>query len=303
LAAAPRASRQVPGYFRKQLGRFEITALFDGAVQSRPQLLHGVSPQNVENLLEAAGFDPKSGHYQTSINAFCINTGDNLILVDAGVGTAFGDKGGRLAANLGAAGYRPEQIDTVLLTHLHSDHAFGLVDAAGRPLFPQATVRVHQAEAAYWLAPGAEERVYAPQRRGVPTLRAALAPYQAKGKFAAFASGEVPIPGLEAVLLAGHTPGHCGYRLGAGADGILFWGDTIHCQAVQFPRPEVSIDYDVDQAAAVATRTPLMAALAADRTWVAGAHLPFPGIGRLWPHGHGYAWIPALYEDLPTPSA
>jgi len=295
----PKISRQAPGFFRMLLGDVEITAVYDGGVSLSPQLLHGASPQEVNALLEEACIDPKTG-FPASINAFLVNTGQNLILIDTGAGTYFGNKAGLLAENLRAAGYAPEQIDTVLLTHLHSDHALGLVDGAGKPLFTNATVRVHEAEVAYWLRADAEQRVTEGQRKVMPMLRAAVAPYQAAGTFKSFATGERPVPGLEAELIPGHTPGHCGYGIRSGESSLLFWGDVTHCLPVQFPRPAVTIDFDADQGQAFPAREQVMAQAAREKRWVAGAHLPFPGIGHVRARDAGYAWLPAMYAALPA---
>ncbi|EFL50778.1 conserved hypothetical protein [Solidesulfovibrio fructosivorans JJ]] len=289
-----KVSRQVPGYFRLPVGDIEVTALYDGGVTIPAKILHGATPQEIDVLLRDACIDPEQG-LPTAINAFLVNTGNHLLLVDTGAGTAFGDKGGLLPGNIRAAGYDPREIGVVLLTHLHSDHALGLTDGAGRAVFPQARVRAAAAEAAYWLGPDAEQRIPEAQRKMLPAIKAALAPYQEAGRFSTFAPGETPAQGVEAVALAGHTPGHTGYRLASKGQGILFWGDIVHGMAVQFPRPEVSIDFDIDQPAAVATRTALMKSLAKGNEWVAGAHLPFPGLGHLRQAGAGYAWCPALY--------
>lgn len=299
-AAVPKVSRQAPGYFRMMIGDIEVTTLYDGGLRSDPKHLHGASAQELATLLATACYTGEDGRYPTSINVFLINSGNNLLLVDTGVGAYFGERGGRLSASLRDAGYQPEQIDTILLTHLHSDHALGLVDAAGKPLFPRAQVRVSAAEVDYWLRDGAETRVNVGQREVLPSLRAALAPYRATGKLVPFAVGEAPAPGVEAVPLIGHTPGHSGYRLRSKDESILFWGDTVHCLPVQFPRPAVSIDYDVDQPAAVATREALFSRLAPQNGWVAGAHLPFPGIGHIKSAGSGYVWWPAIYTAPPT---
>lgn len=298
-AAVPKVSRQSPGYFRMLLGDIEITAVYDGGVSLSPGILHDGTPDEVSALLEHACIEPESG-FPAAINAFLVNTGSNLILVDTGVGTYFGNKAGLLATNLRASGYDPEQIDTVLLTHLHSDHALGLVDGVGKPLFTKAKVLVHEAEVPYWLDNAAENRVTEGQRKVLPALRAAVTPYQAAGTFTTFATGATPVPGVETVLLAGHSPGHCGYRIRSGGKSLLFWGDVVHCLAVQFPKPGVSIDFDVDQPAAVIARKTLMAEVASEKCQVAGAHLPFPGIGHIRAAGSGYVWWPATYAALPA---
>lgn len=294
-APAAQVSRQAPGYFRLMVGDVEVTALYDGGLRLPPSLLHGQSPEVLGGLLADAGIDPRLGA-PIAINAFLFDLGQGPVLVDTGVGVHFGDKAGLLPANLRAAGYDPASIGTVLLTHMHSDHSLGLTDASGASVFPKARLRVHRAEAAFWLDPGAESRIANEgQRRFLAAIQASVAPYRSAGRFTPFAAGEAPATGVEAVPLPGHTPGHCAYRVRSKDAAILFWGDVVHVLAVQFPRPGVVIDFDVAQSEAAAARGPLMAGLAKDKEWVAGAHLPFPGIGRLQAVGEGYAWWPAIY--------
>ncbi|WP_428560036.1 MAG: MBL fold metallo-hydrolase [Solidesulfovibrio sp. DCME] len=288
------AGRQAPGYFRLRLGDGAVTAIYDGGVYIPPKILHGASTLVIDAALQDSFIDPATGA-PTAINAFVAEAGGKAVLIDTGVGTYFGDKAGLLPANLAAAGYEPGRIEAVLLTHLHSDHALGLVDGAGKAVFPKATVYAHEADVAYWLAPGAESRVTEGQRKVLPALRAAVAPYQASGAFVAFADGAQPA-GLEAQRLPGHTPGHTGYWLGSGEGRLLAWGDVAHVMAVQLPHPEVTIDFDADQPKAAADRLALLARLAREQCYVAGAHLPFPGIGRIRAAGAGYVWVPALYQ-------
>jgi len=298
LADAPaKRQAQAPGYFRLRLGDVEITAVYDGAVTLRPEILHGASPKEVTSLLEDECIAPKAG-IPITINAFLINTGRNLVLADTGAGSYFGDKAGLVPENIRAAGYTPEEIDTVLLTHLHSDHALGLTDATGRPIFPGAVVRVRDADAAYWQSDDLFAKADGEKKRFLTALRAAVAPYAASGKLLPFAAGETPVAGVEAVALPGHTPGHTGFRVRSGGQSLLAFGDTVHNAAVQFPRPAVSIDFDENQPVAVSTRKLLMAQVAKESCYIAGPHLAFPGIGHIRPRPRGYAWVPVLYGAL-----
>jgi glyoxylase-like metal-dependent hydrolase (beta-lactamase superfamily II) len=298
LAEPPAAKMtQVPGYFRMALGDFEVTALYDGGVQLPVAILKGASQKDISRALERAFVDPQTG-IPTAVNTFLVNTGRNLVLVDTGAGAYFGAKAGHLAENIRAAGYDPAQVDTVLVTHLHSDHVLGLTDKDGKPVFPGAMVRVADIEAAYWLSPETEAKAPAERKKIFPALRAALAPYQASGKFKTFAQGEALLPGVDIKPLYGHTPGHCGFVFASGGQSLLFWGDVIHSHAVQFVRPQVTIEFDTDQKAAMATRKRVLAEAAKEGFWVAGAHLPFPGIGHVLAEGKGYAWLPVEYGPV-----
>src|SRR5687768_4594738 len=150
--AAPPAQQktQVPGYYRMALGAFEVTALYDGYIDLDPKILTNISAEDTQTLL-ARMFLSSTPGVQTAVNGYLIHTGSRLVLVDTGAGTAFGPTLGVITANIRAAGYDPAQIDTVLLTHLHPDHANGLLTPDGKPAFPNAEVRVAKADADFWL--------------------------------------------------------------------------------------------------------------------------------------------------------
>lgn len=137
---------QVPGYYRMALGDDVVTALYDGYIDLPAKTLLGLSAQSIQGLLARMFVSSTSG-MQTAVNGYLIDTGSQRILVDTGSGTCFGPTMGGLAGNLRAAGYQPERIDAVLLTHLHPDHACGLLTPQGQPAYPNAQVYVAAPEA------------------------------------------------------------------------------------------------------------------------------------------------------------
>ena len=294
FAAAPKHPEQAPGFFRLKLGDVEVTALYDGAGLVKPAMLHGAAPEQLDALLLDAGLDPKVGE-PIAINAFLLNTGASLILVDAGGGTALGPRAGQLPANLRAAGYEPGQVDVVLLTHMHGDHALGLLGPDNKPLYPNAVIRPAVAEAAYWLADATLAAAPEARKASIQGLRKMAEAYTALGKWKPFGPDEAPAEGVTAEKLPGHTPGQTGFWVRSQGQSLFFFGDTIHSSAVQFARPEVTIDYDSDQAGAKAARLALLSRLAKESCWVAGTHLQFPGIGRMKAQGKGYVWLPVRY--------
>lgn len=299
-AAPPAQQRsQAPGFYRMALGDLEITALYDGFIDLDPKILSGASAEDVQGLL-ARMFLAATPGVQTAVNAFLVHTGSNLVLVDAGTAKAFGPTLGFIADNIRAAGYDPAQVDTVLLTHLHPDHANGLVTADGGMAFPNAELRVAKADADFWLSEEVAAKAPADAQPFFAMARAAAAPYAAAGKLKPFQWGEALLPGVVSVAAQGHTPGHSGYLFGAKDTSILMWGDLVHSHAVQFARPEVAIEFDVDKAQAVETRKRIFADAAAQKLWVAGAHLPFPGIGHVRAEPSGYAWVPVEYGPIRT---
>ncbi|HET6720373.1 MAG TPA: MBL fold metallo-hydrolase [Rhodocyclaceae bacterium] len=298
-AAAPLAGTQVPGYYRMQLGQFEVTALFDGAIELDTQLLKNARPADLQRLLSRMFVgNPKM---QTAVNAYLINTGAHLVLVDAGAAKLFGPTLGYVVQNLKAAGYEPAQVDTVVLTHLHADHFGGLNDANGQPLFPQARILVAQSDNDFWLSQQVADAAPKDAQAFFKMARDSAAPYRASGQWATFGDGEALVPGVRAVKADGHTPGHTAYAIESAGKKLLIWGDLVHAHAVQFARPGVAIEFDIDQKQAIATRRRIMKEMAASKTLVAGMHLPFPGIGHVRADGKDrYSWVPIEYAPLST---
>ncbi|WP_180863028.1 MBL fold metallo-hydrolase [Cupriavidus pauculus] len=298
--AAPPAQQktQVPGYYRMMVGQLEVTALYDGYIDLDPKVLKYTSAREVQSLL-ARMFVASTPGMQTAVNAYLVNTGTHLVLVDTGAAACFGPTLGGILQNLRASGYTPEQVDAVLLTHLHGDHACGL-SADGKAVFPNATVYADKADADYWLS----ESVAASAPEGARPLfgmaRDAVAPYQAANHFRTFnaTAGEEPIPGVRAVPTRGHTPGHTGYLFVSGKENLLLWGDIVHSHATQFRRPNIAIEFDVDSHQAVLTRQRVLADAAKGKLWVGGAHLPFPGLGHVRRDQVGYTWVPVEFGPI-----
>jgi glyoxylase-like metal-dependent hydrolase (beta-lactamase superfamily II) len=223
------------------------------------------------------------------VNSYLLKLGNKWALVDTGCGPTMGPQLGQLPSNLRAEGVVPEAIDSVLLTHIHPDHAMGLTDIAGKAVFPNAELIVHEREAAFWLdqdiAIGSTERI----RRNIGKAKATTAPY--RDRMRTVRDGDV-LPGVSASLLPGHTPGHTGWLIHSGQDGVLIWGDVVHLAAVQIPRPEAALVFDVDPQGARDTRRRTFDRIAADHLRVAGAHLDFPGFGYIVRRGASYRYEP-----------
>jgi glyoxylase-like metal-dependent hydrolase (beta-lactamase superfamily II) len=290
--APPPVKTQAPGFYRMAVGAFEVTALIDGNSRIGTQLLHGIDVNAIPPLLAHEFADSNEKGVATTLNVFLVNTGEHLILVDAGLGSCGGPR--HLIENLKASGYKPEDIDTVLITHMHGDHVCGLSQDGAR-VFPNATVYAADAEIAYWLKPVAGDPK-AEQKQGVQRM---LAPYQTAGILKGFKPGAVLFPGVTALDTHGHTPGHTSYLFQSGGQSFLAIGDIVHVYAVQFTHPEVTIDYDTDQAAALATRKALFDRIAKERWSFGGVHMPFPGIGHLRKNGSGYDYVRVDFAPLP----
>jgi glyoxylase-like metal-dependent hydrolase (beta-lactamase superfamily II) len=283
---------QAPGFYRLTLGAFEITALSDGVLPlPATQLLKGATSSEIKQLL---ALEYLTDLVPTSANAFLVDTGAKLVLVDTGAGRLLGPAMGQLLANLRAAGYKPEQIDEIYITHMHVDHTGGL-SADGQPLFPHAIVRASKAEADYWLNPQTMSAAPKEAQRSFQQAIDSLKPYEEAGKLQTFAGDTELVPGIRATLTAGHTPGHVTYVVASQGQTLLIWGDLMHVGAVQFARPGVTIQFDSDATTAVAQRRKALREAAQGGYWVAGAHLPFPGLGHVRAEAPSYQWIPTQY--------
>ena len=269
------------GFYQYQFGKYKIVALLDGTNQLNRELFN----KNIENeerlkLFEQLGI---KGALPTSVNAFLIDDGQSVMLVDSGAASCFGPHLGSVVKNIEAAGYKPFNIQTVFLTHLHPDHVCGIAKD-GLAVFPLANLYVHEDEVQYWLNPntlaaiptGSQDKFKAT----VAQIEKAVAPYKQNRTFRTFKDGAI-INGLEVINSAGHTPGHRSFKLTNGNDQFVFLGDVVHTHQLQFEQPMLAVEFDVEPVKAAETRKRIFDELARKKAVVAAAHLPFPGIGHI----------------------
>ena len=282
---------QVPGVHHRRVGDVVVSAVSDGHLDGSMAVIQNIEPEQAAQMLRDA-FRPVPR--RTAVNTFLVHSGGKLALVDTGCGNAMAATAGKLFANLAAAGVRPEEVDAVLLTHMHPDHSNGLADAKGRALFPRAELVMHEAEWSHWHDDAAMARADETAReRNFRAARDQAAPY--RDRLRLFKGGEV-FPGVTAMPFPGHTPGHSGYMVASGSDSLLIWGDIVHVPEIQVPRPEVTMAFDVDPAQAEATRRRVFDMVWTDKQALTGMHLHFPGHARLLRRDGGYALLPEAWS-------
>ncbi|RKE73175.1 MBL fold metallo-hydrolase [Pseudorhodoplanes sinuspersici] len=286
--------QQAPAHYRIPVGETMITALCDGYLDLPHALFPAATDERAGELARKAFLRP--GPIPTAVNAFALESGDRLVLIDAGVGPLRGESTGRLRQEMQLASLDPARVSAVLLTHLHTDHCGGLLDATGERAFPNAEVFVSEPELRFWTDGGLPSR--APEAMQ-PMIRIANAVLRAYGnRVTSFGPGAEPISGIRSVPIFGHTPGHTGFIIGSGDDAVFIWGDVVHVAPFQFAQPEWGLSFDVDQAAASATRRRIFAQVASDRMRIAGMHLAFPGVGHVVRDTTSYHYVPSPWRPL-----
>lgn len=281
---------QVPGFYRLRVGDVVVTAINDGVLDLPAAVMLGIDADGSAKLLRQAFRAPEP---RSSVNTFLLQGAGSTILIDTGAADSMGPTLGRLQANLAAAGLRPDDVDTVLITHLHPDHFGGLTSPDGVVAFPNAELVVAKLEADFWLDTAVAAAAPDDMKPRFAAAQAAVAPYRSRMRL--FAGTDVT-PGVQAHPLPGHTPGHTGYLVGSGHAQLLIWGDVFHVPDVQARRPEVGVVFDVDPAAAVASRRRVLDMAAQERLLVAGMHMHFPAFSHIAKLRDGYAVVPVAWS-------
>ncbi|MEM6916342.1 MAG: MBL fold metallo-hydrolase [Verrucomicrobiota bacterium] len=273
---------QVAGYQRFKAGDFTGTAFLDGHLQIGADAFADLTDEEANALAEAAFLE--AGPINTGVNAYLLQSEEETILVDAGGAGAMDSLGG-LAGLLQEVGVAPDEVTKILITHMHPDHVGGLLDD-GSVVFPEASVHVHQAdihscttEEAHESDPDAFKPFFELARNVYLAYEEQIVPFTEDTEI---------VPGIMTRHLPGHTAGHTGFVVTGEEDPLLFWGDIVHVEAYQLPRPELTIGFDMDSDAARETRLALLPEVAEKKTRIAGMHLSFPGIGRVAKEGEGY---------------
>lgn len=231
----------------------------------------GLDPATVGAALRTAG--APTDRITLSVNALLVFSGHRVLLLD----TALGPKAhGALLDSLKQAGVKPTAVTDVLITHSHGDHTGGLVDADGKLAFPKAAIRMSSTEWTYM------------QSKGQPEVVKAISSH-----VHTFEPGAQVAPGVTAVDLKGHTPGHVGYEITSGGEKLLDIGDLVHSSILGLGKPQWNIGFDGDAARSKAIRLATLKQLASDQELVFAPHFPFPGVGHIEASGDAFVWKPA----------
>lgn len=294
-ASAPMQTSGNPGYYRFKLGEFEVNTISDGTADlPMGKLLTNVTPKEIKADF-TKNFLADKETVETSVDTFLINTGTKLVLIDTGTGGGMGPTAGHFLEHLKAAGYKPDQIDAVVITHMHGDHVGGLAKD-GKAVFPKAMLYIGKEDVDFWTNKENGEKATGMMKSMFETAALAVAPYVKAKMLTPMTEDMEIVPGVRARMAHGHTPGHTIYVVESGGKKLMLLGDMIHVASVQFENPSATLQFDSDQKAAQMQRKTVFAEAAKDGDLVGAAHLPFPGIGHLRTEKKGYAFVPLNYN-------
>ncbi len=278
--------------YKRTLGDMEIIAISDGVFELESPMITNLEPEQLNAAIADAYLDPAKA-IPVTITQHIIKAGDKTILIDTGAGTVFGPNAGNLTCIMEAVGIPAAAITDLLLTHMHPDHIGGMLNDHGA-VFANAAVKANAVDFGFWTS---EENASGAPDEAKPFFELARAVAASYGdRFSTF-DGETDLGhGIRAFPTPGHTPGHSAFHLDGGSEQMLIWGDVASIACYQFTHPDAGIAFDIDGAAAAKTRRKALSMAAAEKTLVAGSHLPFPGFGHVEAKGNNFAWVPEEWQ-------
>ncbi|MGK6314019.1 MBL fold metallo-hydrolase [Neorhizobium sp. DT-125] len=281
-----------PDIHKFKVGGFQVLVVKDGARPfGAPGEIFGTnqSAETVGTLLTENFLPPDQ--FVNSFSPTLIDTGSDVILFDTGLGKAArAQGGGRLVEGLAAAGYMPEDISIVVITHMHGDHIGGIMED-GKPAFPKARYIAGQAEYDFW---SDTARAGTPAEGNHKAVLANVKPHADKMTF--LQDGGDVVSGITAMLAPGHTPGHLIFNIESEGRRLVLTADTANHYVLSLQRPDWEVRFDMDKAEAAATRKRVFDMIATDRIAFLGYHMPFPAVGFAEKQETGYRFVPKTYQ-------
>jgi glyoxylase-like metal-dependent hydrolase (beta-lactamase superfamily II) len=289
-SSAPMLGVLRPQLYRFKLGSFEVTQILDGfrvGPGPHPTFGHDQPADKVHNLLQANCL-PVS-NFEHHFVPTLVNTGKELVLFDTGNGKGRMASAGYLRDLVVTAGYTPQQVDAVVITHGHPDHIGGLLHD-GKPAYPNARVVFGEVEFDFWRKGAVREA----RKQNLQLFREIAIPFGDKASFLK-PEGQVA-PGIRAVNAYGHSPGMLAFHVESDNQRLLIWGDVANHYVVSIQQPDWATGFDDIKEMAITSRKRILDMVATDKIAVAGFHMPFPSVGFVEKSGTSYRWVPASYH-------
>ncbi|MEQ9460373.1 MAG: MBL fold metallo-hydrolase [Phycisphaeraceae bacterium] len=302
VVAAPPAQAPVEsmpqgaGFYRFMVGDLEVGLIADGGFVAPASVFGANQPEEVVAEHARRNFaDPAA--MQCHIHGLVVKTAEGVVLIDTGCGNNFGPTAGSLVKNLGHFGVKPQEVTTVILTHLHVDHIGGIVGGEGAATFPEAQYVVAGAEVDFWTGEAdLSQSSIDPNMWDFFKDLARQSVANAGDRLVRVRPGGEVVPGISTIALPGHTPGHLGVMIDSGGETLLYVSDLMHNAKIQMANPTWHVAFDTDPNQAVQTRQQTLDRVAVEKLMIAGAHLPFPAVGHVRAMGAGYEWEPVAWS-------
>ncbi|MEO0774075.1 MAG: MBL fold metallo-hydrolase [Pseudomonadota bacterium] len=275
-AAAPMLGVSTPRHRRFKLGAFEVTMLLAGtATRGEPQSIFGLNASEADFAAASEAANIPADQAQFFFTPVVVNTGTQLVLFDTGLNRD------AIVTALEDAGYSPDQVDLVVITHMHGDHINGLMEAEAET-FPNAQYATGRVEFDHWAKAGGD---------GFDSKVRPLA-----DKMAMMEDGASGFSGHTAMAAFGHTPGHMVHMIESDGQSLLIAADFANHYVWSLGHPDWHVVFDMDKEAAAKTRRRVLDMLAADKLAFAGYHMPWPGVGYVEVAGSGFRYVPSSYQ-------
>jgi glyoxylase-like metal-dependent hydrolase (beta-lactamase superfamily II) len=285
---APAKSVQATPLAQFRIGRFTVTALTDGYTDMPFGYFPGRTAQEIEAAAKAQSAAQPSG-IRFLFNQYLIENGEHRLLIDTGPGGSLGQSG-KLPQALAALGLNRNQIDAVIITHMHQDHIGGLV-AGGKANFPKAELYIDRRDVAHWTDPAKQAAAPDYLQNSFKLSADVVRLYP---KLQAIDGEREIVRGVSIVDLTGHTPGHIGVRIADAGQSLLMVSDMLF-PVVHPATTDVNFLFEQDRAAAQAMRARFFPRAAEEGALIAATHMPFPGLGRIVSDNGHLRWVAAAW--------
>jgi len=290
-AHAETADEPATGFYRYMVGDVEVTAIYDGIWRKPhdPAFIKNATVDEVKMALETAHLP--TDFMPIPVTVLVLKMGNRLVMMDAGTGVGqWQANATNLPKNMAAAGIDYTKINTVVISHFHPDHIWGLMEkGTNAPIFPNAELIVNAVEYNWWTDPGRLAQLAEGRK---PAGKRIASVFPTWKNWTLVDDGAEVIPGMHILAAPGHTPGHSAFLVDAGTEQLMVSADTMYVPALLAPHPEWQGTYDQDGPTAIATRRRLIDRVIADNIKITGSHFPFPGSGTFVKDGNAYGFMP-----------
>jgi len=292
FAQAPSQALLDKGFVKFQVGDIEVTQLYDGIWEKAhdPGFIKNASLEETKAALTAAGLADALVPIPFTVTIIKIK--DQYVMFDAGTGAQLMPTAGLIVKKdmLKVAGIDPAKINTIVVTHYHADHIFGLMAKdTNAQIFPDAEIIMPSAEYKYWTDPGVFTTLAEPRHGLAKRIQATIPTWK---NIKQIDDGKDALPGVTAVASYGHTPGHTSFLVSSGGKQLMVLGDVSNIPALFVSHPDWHAAFDQDAPLAQTNRHKMYDRVVADNTMITGYHFGLPGAGTIKKDGNGYAFVP-----------